>query len=295
MNEVEKLSKIAQTQPHAAYAAFTHWLDYLQVELPFKGNWLGGKPICWHSGISRKGNPLTFYHSTHRSTSSRGAYKRDVSTISMSLRFGLDKSCCLSKRTVSCLTADQCPLLDRIINQDHQLSSCCSVQQSIKRRIQHTKCTKQKEDAKELQRNLPTPLQCSTELSQEKGASIWLTALPIDEHSFAFHRATFRDSLSLRYDWPLQNSPSHSKCRQPFSVEHALTCKTWGFPAVRHNEARDITTTLLTEVCLQPLSDEPFYSLLCNHRRQRLTWCRKVWILGRKIWKGIYWCEGIQP
>ena len=42
-------------------------------------------------------------------------------------------------------------------------------------------CTKQKEDAEELQRNLPTPLQRSMELSQEKGASIWLTALPIDE------------------------------------------------------------------------------------------------------------------
>ena len=27
MNEVEKLSKIAETQPHAAYAAFTHGLS----------------------------------------------------------------------------------------------------------------------------------------------------------------------------------------------------------------------------------------------------------------------------
>jgi len=34
VNEVEKLSKIAETQPHAAYAAFTHGL----AELPFKGN-----------------------------------------------------------------------------------------------------------------------------------------------------------------------------------------------------------------------------------------------------------------
>ena len=47
-------------------------------------------------------------------------------------------------------------------------------------------------------------------------------------------------------------------------IEHALTCKTGGFPAVRHNEVRDITVTLLTEVChgvttepsLQPLSGE---------------------------------------
>ena len=156
------------------------------------------------------------------------------------------------------------PLVDGIINQDHQLDDCHSVQQSIKRRIQHMKYMKQKEDAKNLQHNLPNPLQRSIELSQEKGASTRLTALPIDEHGFALHKAAFRDSLSLRYGWPLQNSPSHCSCGQPFSVEHALTCKTGGFPAVRHNEVRDITATLLTEVChgvttephLQPLSGE---------------------------------------
>ena len=43
-----------------------------------------------------------------------------------------------------------------------------------------------------------------------------------------------------------------------------LTCKTGDFPAVRHNEVRDITATLVTKVChgvttephLQPLSEE---------------------------------------
>ena len=120
------------------------------------------------------------------------------------------------------------PLVDRIINQYHQLDDCHFVQQSIKRRIQ--KYMKQKEDAKNLQCNLPNPLQRSIELSQEKGASTWLTALLINEHGFALHKAAFRDSLSLRYGWPLQNSPSHCSCGQPFSVEHALTCKTGGFP-----------------------------------------------------------------
>ena len=180
------------------------------------------------------------------------------------------------------------PLVDRIINQDHQLDNCHSVQQSIKRRIQHMKYMKQKEDAKNLQRNLPNPLQRSIELSQEKGASTWLTALPIDEHGFALHKASFRDSLSLRYGWPLQNSPSHCSCGQPFSVEHALTCKTGGFPAVRHNEVRDITATLLTEVChrvttsphLQPLSGE---SLSHRSAITEDTRCRNVWILGWKI------------
>ena len=117
------------------------------------------------------------------------------------------------------------PLVDRIINQDHRLDDCHAVQQSFKTRIQHNKRQKQKEDAKNLQCILPPALQCSMELSREKGASTWLTTPPIDEHGFALHKAAFRDSLSLRYGWPFQNSPSHCSCGQPFSVEHTLTCK----------------------------------------------------------------------
>ena len=53
-------------------------------------------------------------------------------------------------------------------------------------------------------------------------------------------------------------------CGKPFSVEHALSCPTGGFPIIRHNELRDITASLMMEVChgvaveptLQTLSGE---------------------------------------
>ena len=99
------------------------------------------------------------------------------------------------------------------------------------------------------------------ELAQEKGISTWVTApeLPIEEHGFALHKAAFKDNHSLRYSWPLQKSPSHCSCGQPFTVDHALTCKTGGFPAARHNEVRDITEVchgVTTEPHLQLLSGE---------------------------------------
>ena len=43
--------------------------------------------------------------------------------------------------------------------------------------------------------------------------------------------------------------PSTCDCGKRFSVEHALSCARGGFPTIRHNEIRDITATLLTEVC----------------------------------------------
>ena len=50
------------------------------------------------------------------------------------------------------------------------------------------------------------------------------------------------------------------------SLEHALSCSRGGFPSIRHNEIKDITAELLTEVCygvgtepcLQPITDEVF-------------------------------------
>ena len=47
-------------------------------------------------------------------------------------------------------------------------------------------------------------------------------------------------------------------------MEHALSCTHGGFPSIRHNELRDITAELMTEVChnvgieptLQPITDE---------------------------------------
>ena len=38
-------------------------------------------------------------------------------------------------------------------------------------------------------------------------------------------------------------------CGTSFSVEHVLSCSRGGFPSIRHNEIRDLTADLLTNVC----------------------------------------------
>ena len=55
MNEVEKLSKFAQTEPHAAYAAFTHGLsskwNYLLRVTDWEKNQLEGTLECLEKAI----------------------------------------------------------------------------------------------------------------------------------------------------------------------------------------------------------------------------------------------------
>ena len=104
------------------------------------------------------------------------------------------------------------------------------------------------------------------DVSSEKGASSWLTTLPIAEHGFALHKGAFRDALCLRYGWRPSHLPSNCTCGKQLTVEHALSCSRGGFPSIRHNEVRDITADLLSQVChnvgtepsLQPVMDEQF-------------------------------------
>ena len=39
------------------------------------------------------------------------------------------------------------------------------------------------------------------EVANERGASTWLTALPLKEFGFDRHKEEFRDALCLRYGW----------------------------------------------------------------------------------------------
>ena len=57
---------------------------------------------------------------------------------------------------------------------------------------------------------------------------------------------------------------SQCNCGHSFSIDHALSCPTGGFPSIRHNEVRDITASLLSEVC-HGVSIEPYLQPLSGH------------------------------
>ena len=104
----------------------------------------------------------------------------------------------------------------------------------------------------------------SLELSMEKGASTWLSALPLKAHNFHLNKSAFKDAVHLCYGWTIPDTPSTCQCGRNFSLDHILSCPKGGFPTIRHNEIRDITSSLLSEVCsnvviephLQPLTGE---------------------------------------
>ena len=93
-------------------------------------------------------------------------------------------------------------------------------------------------------------------LAKLKGASSWLTVLPISDHDFALHKSAFRDALALQYGWLPARLPLKCICGEDFTVDHAMNCPHGGLPSLRHNELRDFTSSLLSEIC-SDVSIEP--------------------------------------
>ena len=120
------------------------------------------------------------------------------------------------------------------------------------------------EEAENIYQQLPDGLQKAVDLAKVKGASTWLTVLPLTEHGFRLHKSAFHDAMALQYGWIPSHLLSKCECGKTFSVEHALSCSKGDFPTLKHNEIRDITASLLTEVCsevcvepnLQPVTSD---------------------------------------
>ena len=71
----------------------------------------------------------------------------------------------------------------------------------------------------------------------------------------------FNDAIALRYDWPPPRTPVSCDCGSKFSLEYALSCPTGGFPSLRHNEIRDLSANLLSEVCNDACTEPCLQSL----------------------------------
>ena len=129
-------------------------------------------------------------------------------------------------------------------------------------------------------------------LAQETGASNWLSALPIRAKGFSLNKQEFTDALALRYGWIVKGLPEVCACGENFDERHAMSCQKGGFISIQQDEIRDITCSLLKEVCsdvtkeplLQPLQGEKFNYKTANvelEAREDIS-ARGFWNRGQK-------------
>ena len=130
------------------------------------------------------------------------------------------------------------------------------------------------------------------EISSEKSVSNWLTTLHLSEYGFELSKQQFWDAVRLRYGWNIPKLPTTCPCGSKFDIQHSMSCKKGGFISIRHNDLRDLTANMLSEVCkdteieprLQTLTGEQLNNRTANRSDEaRLDIrARGVWARGQQ-------------
>ena len=100
-----------------------------------------------------------------------------------------------------------------------------------------------------MKNSLPTKAKRAVELATEMRSSNWLTVTPLKELEYKLNKKKFRDTIKLRYDWEITNTPMICACGVQFSVDHAMMCKGGGFIIQCHKELSDLKAEMLRMVC----------------------------------------------
>ena len=88
------------------------------------------------------------------------------------------------------------PLVSLLLEQDPRFTiGTLNEQLALKQGIHRENCHRSEESAASLHPLLSIELQRARELACLKGASSWLTVLPLDDHALSLHKGDFRDAV----------------------------------------------------------------------------------------------------
>ena len=106
-----------------------------------------------------------------------------------------------------------------------------------------------RENLEEVKNALPEQTKRATDVAPEKGASSWLTVIPVKDMGFTLNKREFKDAVHLTCDWQISDIPSACVCGDVFDVDHAMVCRRVSFIIQRHNELHDLEAEMLKMVC----------------------------------------------
>ena len=115
------------------------------------------------------------------------------------------------------------PLVGLIVQQYPQYSAVAQARQEAKAAVRRRNLANNTKEADALILKLTKVKQMAMEQASERGASSWLTTIPMLRYGYNLNKQAFRDILCLRFGWTPTRLPQHCPCEHPFSVDHALS------------------------------------------------------------------------
>ena len=252
VKDIEELAEIAIDEPQLVYASYTkglsHRWTYVQRTIPNIEHLLS--PL--EDAISEILIPALI----GRKVSSM---EREI--LALPVRYGglslydPSKTCSREYRCSKAITA---PLVDLILKQDTSLENLNRGDvDKIKLELKVDKEVELSRQYNEICSKVSSKTKRALELSREKGASSWLTALPLKSMGYVLNKKEFRDSIHSRYEWNIPDIPKHCACGQNNSIDHALSCKKGGYIIMRHDALCKVEAKLMREAGCKDVRLEP--------------------------------------
>ena len=126
-----------------------------------------------------------------------------------------------NQQQVSCAQVTA-PLVDLIKSNAMEYPRGVQQEQKMKAKVQSRNCEKAAEEAEAVKASLTKDQQNAVEQASERGASTWLTAIPMTKYGFQLNKQAFRDTVCLRYGWMPERLSSH--CRPMWGGVLSGTC-----------------------------------------------------------------------
>ena len=244
IDQLKVLVEIARSQPQAAYSAF---VSGFQHKLTYHIRTIPGIQQHLHrldETITVKLIPLF--------CDGRQCSENDRLLLSLPIRLGglaipiFANVAAAMFESSTAMSREQC---SNIKCQETKFTNDKKIRNEVKDSIIKTKNDMHKKLLEVVKPKLSKDQQKALELSQLKGASSWLNALPLKRENYAMSKRQFQDAICLRYRWQLRYLPTACGCGKPFSIDHAMSCIKGGFIHQRHDVIRDTIATVLTDVC----------------------------------------------
>jgi hypothetical protein len=250
---VQALAVIASSEPHAAFAAYTHCL---QSQWTF---------LC----RSMPANPQLFQplEDSIRTVFIPALLRREINDLerdlfSLPARMGGMGIC---KPTEQCISSHNnsnyvCAPLVRLVQRQELEFDPSELYVEVKKLrgdVDDENDSRSKARLGLVLENAPPELKLALKAATEKGASSWVTAAPSYDHGTVLHKGEFTDAVYIRYGWEMLNLPSTCACGTAFNIQHALDCKLGGLRTIQHNEVRDVVAQCMREAGHSLVEVEP--------------------------------------
>ena len=161
---------------------------------------------------------------------------------------GITNPCNIAASENEASTATTEPLVEQIMAQTHEFPDDRAVR-TLQQCNRREKNARLRDNLEGVTNALPEETKTPADLAAEKGASSWLTFIPVKDVDFTLTKGEFKDAIHLKYDWQISETPSACACGVVFNVDHAMVCRQGGFIIQKHNELRDLEAQMLKMEC----------------------------------------------